>query len=260
MRARLATPLRLRAKGEAGTSPIRSRAMCKVRCADCGFLEAREVQTRQVAEVEPQMRSDWRQSPTSRSNGFVYIDRPLCFANVPEFDTELGAFGDSSVGRPEILLKADAVIHRERECGAFTKWQPGHTPKEHQEMLLNAETIERQERYRIEQVERDHVYQEEQRQKDRDAQERRDKEQRDWQAEQKRIDDARQQASKEADRKWQDSCNKWNRIWQIALALAALLVTSAGVWMGLRKYSSIDNPVPVPVIEKTVPADTPKSK
>ena len=65
--------------------------------------------------------------PTYRHESF-----PLCFAQVCDLTAEFTKA--DKLGSPN-LVALDFVIHEEKECKAFTKWQQGFTPKEHREMI-----------------------------------------------------------------------------------------------------------------------------
>jgi hypothetical protein len=91
------------------------------------------------------------------------------------------------------------VLQKERNCGSFTPWIQGFTPKEHKEML--------------------------------DA-----KEMREWQAEQREKDRAWQEEQRKFDREWQESQKKADRRWHAKMVvLAAVLgaiVSVAGYILG----------------------------
>ena len=99
-----------------------------VKCADCGFLAQRHVETRELRDAEESLRKsgkiplDWGDHlyrPLSDPAPPVYESPPLCAELQIEFP-EKNAF---------------EAIQEERECPAFMKWHPGFLPKEHREML-----------------------------------------------------------------------------------------------------------------------------
>jgi len=145
------------------------------KCADCGFLAVRHIQTRNLEEVEYE----------SRQEGEILTNRyyryPVCFVmavnlrerleeieNLPEnAPRQQDAYGNYTWPTWEDLVKI--LIDNERECELFTKWRQGYTPKEHQEMM------DRERRDKFEQ---------EIRKIERDWQERQRKLDRQWQAKQ----------------------------------------------------------------------------
>lgn len=140
--------------------------MNEVQCADCGFLAVRDRKTRELAETELGIRRTWdiptflevKGSGGGSPHRYEFI--PVCFAKVADFDLETRETKSSCGSYDEAPLTVILeIINRPRECDKFMKWEHGLTPREPQEMLLNAETIERQAA----------------------ANERRDRDQREWQ-------------------------------------------------------------------------------
>jgi len=78
-----------------------------VKCAECGFLASRNLETRILEETEQ----------ITRDTGYVLdmYQPPICFVRVNDF--------------------RDDAIQKERICEQFTKWRQGSTPKEHQKMI-----------------------------------------------------------------------------------------------------------------------------
>lgn len=100
-----------------------------VKCADCGFLASRLRQTRDLVETEIRLRESWNQFIAMGSSN-LYALRPVCFVRAADFEVEMGG--------PPIPPAPDA-INRERDCDKFTPWMQGFSPKEHKEMLSDAE-------------------------------------------------------------------------------------------------------------------------
>ena len=120
-----------------------------VKCQECGFLTVRVRDTRELCESE----SDIRYSGKLPSQGgyYIYEERPLCFQRQSQFriDTMEAVAGSFSADQ---RLE---VFSRERECSAFTEWQQGFTPREHQEMLDRKLVVEREDRRDSEMRERE---------------------------------------------------------------------------------------------------------
>lgn len=215
--------------------PDREQTMCK--CADCGFLAVREFQSKQLVEVEIDIRRTWKIPQNFDYQHKRYLEIPICFARAVRLDTEIGK-NESEVRVSDIL----AVINKERECSGFAEWQHGFTPKEHQQMILSERMLENQIKLQAELVERDRAFQEdlrkknvafqeeqrqndvefrlEQERKDREYQERRDQEQREWQQRQERIADERREKH-EKELHQQNAAREWNLAY-LASAIAVL--------------------------------------
>ena len=113
-----------------------------VKCSECGFLTFRRRETRALSEAELRTRLDgWLPSD---GNYHVYETLPLCFRGERDF---VGDIRRNMVarGKSENDAAAEAldpgqpdrqVIFDEIECSWFFKHVPGHTPKEHLDMLL----------------------------------------------------------------------------------------------------------------------------
>ena len=106
-----------------------------VKCAECGFLAARDIRTRGLEEVE----EAFRESGTPPVNEIVdnipcsrHEPLPLCFAQRYNIRDEFKEFTGEALS---VRLSVYMVLIEERECEAFTKWQLGFTPKEHREMM-----------------------------------------------------------------------------------------------------------------------------
>ena len=99
----------------------------QVKCADCGFLGVRLIETRQIVDAEPWTRNQGK-LPRNADDKPIYAKWPICF--VQEIDVYLEANGEQ---RTDESLAA--VFQKKRICKRHTKWFQGSTPKEHQEMI-----------------------------------------------------------------------------------------------------------------------------
>ncbi len=103
------------------------------KCADCGFLAARNIDTRNLDEVEREFRRSGEppnQIMAGKEIGYPIHKRyPVCF--VQEYDL-LDLFEKINGDEYKRFL---VVIDEERRCEPFTTWKQGFTPKEHQEMI-----------------------------------------------------------------------------------------------------------------------------
>ena len=106
-----------------------------VKCADCGFLAAREIETRNLEETETAFRDSGVPPVIELRPGggrSLHEPLPLCFARRYNLIKEFKEFaGKDYPDRTSVF----PVLNEERECEAFTKWHQGFTPKEHREML-----------------------------------------------------------------------------------------------------------------------------
>lgn len=117
------------------------------RCIDCGYLAARAVESRQLVEVEKDVR-ETGVPPVRPSDRFYSQERaPVCFVGAADLHEEILAELGSLVpgtDRKQVLDGLNGLFlvkqwERERpDCDArrmFTKWQMGFSPKEHREMI-----------------------------------------------------------------------------------------------------------------------------
>lgn len=107
-----------------------------VKCAECGFLAIRNVESRELEEAEKDIREHGcctvligqiQGHPQLRHTGL-----PLCFAGRYDLWDESKK---ETVKGDRNTRGARTVIHKQRRCEGFTKWQLGFTPKEHREMI-----------------------------------------------------------------------------------------------------------------------------
>ncbi len=107
-----------------------------VKCADCGFLAARNRTTRELDEAEGLFR-EYGTAPivydkTGRNPYAGWEQILVCFARSHDLGGEVAEFGAKD-GQKNIAVHY--VINQDRECKSFTKWSQGSTPKEHREMM-----------------------------------------------------------------------------------------------------------------------------
>lgn len=96
----------------------------KVTCESCGFLAIRHKQTRELREVEAEMRERWS------APGFEHYNKyPVCFRRAAKLKDE--AYKHKVPWQEQIKL----VITGKRPCAHQTDWEQGFTPKEHQEVI-----------------------------------------------------------------------------------------------------------------------------
>jgi hypothetical protein len=126
-----------------------------VKCSECGFLAARNTETRILEEVEYKSRQDGNMGRQR------YVLIPVCFAMAFNFDKEVKELRKSpkfatrrnEIGEiiyPEWKDCVKPILNMERECSSFVQWQQGFTPKEHQEMMDRQEWRNWQEKQRKE--------------------------------------------------------------------------------------------------------------
>ena len=102
------------------------------KCSECGFLAARNTQSRKLEEVEEQSRQDGNIGKQR------YVLVPVCFVrsiNIKEEAKLLWHDDKRKRDEPDWSGYVKKIINAERECKPFTEWHQGFEPKEHQEML-----------------------------------------------------------------------------------------------------------------------------
>jgi hypothetical protein len=108
----------------------------KVKCAKCGFLGLRHLQSRQLLEAEKLFREDGHiPAPGIGSLDLTFDTLPVCLADVADFRRECGNGDPSQEKRKE-------AVNKERSCPEFTPWRVGFSPAEHYEMILSENMIE----------------------------------------------------------------------------------------------------------------------
>ena len=119
-----------------------------VKCSECGFLASRNVQTRQLEETEPEIRSEGALSIARNTNKpFDAYEPPICFVQAPDFKAIPYSL-EFTLQRDKERKKVYDEIQRDRECEFFTKWKQGFTPKEHREMMDRQFMMEMEEKRR----------------------------------------------------------------------------------------------------------------
>jgi hypothetical protein len=111
------------------------------RCSNCGFLAVRDINTRQLEEVDGTFR-EWGRPPLKRVAGRNQYkgqyDIPICFVRAHNLYNEVIESGV----KPELYYTiVKTVIDEDRQCDSFIEWHQGFTPKEHQEMLDRKEML-----------------------------------------------------------------------------------------------------------------------
>ena len=170
-----------------------------VKCADCGFVAVRGVESQQLfGPLHEQRRSG--HSPANFNGVAINHVAPICVVGAFDLEQELPQPGPAHAAN---------LMAKERECLKFTKWIPGLSPKEHIDMDL----MERQRLYN------DHLLQ-----VTRDREDVRDK------LASERADRLSSEQKTREDRR--------DRRQNIALIIAALAICfgPAGVWL-LNRYN-----------------------
>jgi hypothetical protein len=130
--------------------------MDRVKCAECGFLAIRNLETRELVEVEADFRKFghpigvMRAYPATQIDGtsfyeqdkyfsYIHDEIPICFKRIYDFMFWVAKYKD------EKKIATDqgvcAILDEERVCSEFTQWKQGFTPKEHQEMIDRQERL-----------------------------------------------------------------------------------------------------------------------
>jgi hypothetical protein len=111
------------------------------KCSECGLLAARIKDTREIQEVE----QEWRETgePPLENNHAIYEYPPFCLMSRAKFGSIPKGLNTSGVLGWDKLFEE---FQKERECGDFTRWCQGYSPKEHQEMLEKTQLLKWQER------------------------------------------------------------------------------------------------------------------
>src|SRR5713101_1490489 len=104
--------------------------MCK--CADCGYLSIRKLDSNALVEVIGDTRRAWTTPEIPGKSQYSQFDpRPVCFVRAADLLEEAG----NSAAKDAVL----PVITKDRNCSGFIKWSPGYSPKEHREMAFKTE-------------------------------------------------------------------------------------------------------------------------
>jgi len=132
------------------------------KCAECGFLSLRNIETRALDEAEETFRKDGKTVGVERSypaeigmarfrieeavTRYVHEKLPLCFQGSYDLRVLISQLMDDE--ECDIYECIKTITHKDRECDLFTSWQQGSTPKEHREMIDRQKFMEWQERQR----------------------------------------------------------------------------------------------------------------
>lgn len=139
--------------------PVRvvNRELAMPKCAECGFLATRMLDSRQLCEAEIDTRTTGK-VPVGSQGKAVYVMWPLCFRTA--FDLREECMADSQPGTTSGLSR---VLQLERNCPEFTKWNSGLSPREHLEMLHTDAMLKADRDWRDQQARREHEWREEDR-------------------------------------------------------------------------------------------------
>ena len=100
-----------------------------VKCKDCGLVMVREKESTSCMELDDFTRGTGHATDLiSRKGHYV----PRCLVLAHDLASEFLPEGAQSNEAQKIFLK---VLTDDRECGSFTPWLPGFTPKEHVQMV-----------------------------------------------------------------------------------------------------------------------------
>ncbi len=109
-----------------------------VKCADCGLLCVRRLDSRALEEVDSEVRRTWKLPSQPNTSYKMHDDLPLCFDRVEEFQLELALVKDSGTTCDGII----GILSKERDCPSFDAWKQGFSPKEHVELkILNDQRL-----------------------------------------------------------------------------------------------------------------------
>lgn len=203
--------------------------MGKVRCADCGFLALREVQTGAILEAVYRLRTEWINERELALGRVRHERTPCCYRQALDFKAEVKAAMAGQL--PEVKQEKVVlpIIQAERECDKFTPWLEDHTPKEHYEMLVNDRLQRELEDRRERERDRDQKFQ---------------------------LD------MKSSEQKWQQEEHDRNRKWQLRLAYLAAafallngLVGMLGGWLLQKQQSKEPIIIQMPADAKPAPKD-----
>jgi hypothetical protein len=106
-----------------------------VKCADCGYLAVRNVESRELEEAEQKFREKGLLPMAGGEIGRPHERHermPLCFMGNVSLYEECRKRTSNVDPEPVFVI---LMMDDERVCSDFTKWKLGFTPKEHQVMI-----------------------------------------------------------------------------------------------------------------------------
>jgi hypothetical protein len=114
-----------------------------VRCADCGFLCHKNHEEKTFDHVDNEARRTGLFPVYTRGGGNISLRHdPYCFVLKYDLPGERKELTDTPpyVNNSEFIDAIRQVISKERTCTTgFTEWRSGFSPKEHKEMVNDAE-------------------------------------------------------------------------------------------------------------------------
>jgi hypothetical protein len=89
----------------------------------------------------------------------MFAEPPICFVRRyplgKEFDAEKANYpGVSRDSKGVAIGIRQKILHKDRVCGGWIEWTQGLTPRDHLEMRLDREAIERQQKFQADERER----------------------------------------------------------------------------------------------------------
>lgn len=126
------------------------------RCAGCGFLVLRDVETGELVGAD----SDFRTTGEPGVGGNFYeafgdiplphcLEREIPLAELIESNPKWQGDGTSKVSDARRRFINETIIE-ERECPSYFRWRQGATPREHREMAHRESMLTREDRIRAE--------------------------------------------------------------------------------------------------------------
>lgn len=105
------------------------------KCADCGFLAARNRVTRTLDEAEDLFREGLAPLVVDDKGGNPHRGwehYPVCFHDAQDLTKIIKAAEEAN---GESAARVNFVLHEDRPCQAFSPWHRGLTARQHQERL-----------------------------------------------------------------------------------------------------------------------------
>jgi hypothetical protein len=111
-----------------------------VQCVNCGYVSLRRRSTRELSEVEVEIRTTGvipTENDPKRPGELTYEPPLVCFRQRFNLSQEQRLEISGNVGPADRIMH---VLNKGRRCAKFKQWEQGFTPKEHADMDM----IERQ--------------------------------------------------------------------------------------------------------------------